>query len=60
MNYFGFQLGREWKLSIAEILAIFPDSEILFSGSSVLILGNILKEDISTNFSKIGGTIKVF
>ncbi|RAL55099.1 hypothetical protein BLD25_04980 [Candidatus Gracilibacteria bacterium GN02-872] len=60
MNYFGFQLGREWKLSIAEILAIFPDSEILFSGSSVLILGNILKEDISTNFSKIGGTIKIF
>ena len=60
MNYFWFQLWREWKLSIAEILAIFPDSEILFSGSSVLILWNILKEDISTNFSKIGWTIKVF
>ena len=60
MNYFWFQLWREWKLSIAEILAIFLDSEILFSGSSVLILWNILKEDISTNFSKIGWTIKVF
>lgn len=60
MNYFWFQLWREWKLSIAEILAIFPDSEILFSGSSVLILWNILKEDILVNFSKIWWTIKVF
>lgn len=60
MNYFWFQLWREWKLSIAEILAIFPDSEILFSWNSVLILWNILKEDILANFSKIWWTIKVF
>ena len=60
MNYFWFQLWREWKLSIAELLAIFPDSEILFSGSSVLILWNILKEDILVNFPKIWWTIKVF
>ena len=60
MNYFWFQLWREWKLSIAEILAVFPDCEVLFSGNSILILWNISKEDISTNFSKIGWTIKVF
>ena len=60
MNYFWFQLWREWKLSIAELLAISPDSEILFSGSSVLILWNILKEDILVNFPKIWWTIKVF
>ena len=60
MNYFWFQLWREWELSIAEILAVFPDCEVLFSGNSILILWNISKEDISTNFSKIGWTIKVF
>lgn len=60
MSYIWFQLWREWKLSIAELLAVFPESEILFSGSSVLILGNISKEIVEKNFFKLWWTIKTF
>lgn len=60
MNYFWFQLWREWKLSIAELLAVFPKSEILFSGNSILILWKLEKKDILENFYKLGWTIKIF
>lgn len=60
MSYIWFQLWREWKLSIAELLAVFPESEILFSGSSVLILWNISKEIVEKNFFKLWWTIKTF
>ena len=60
MNYFWFQLGREWKLSASEILAIFPEWEIIFMWNSVLILGNVSKEKITKNFYKMWWTIKIF
>lgn len=60
MTYFWFQLWREWKLSVAEIVNFFPESNIIFSGSWVLILGNIEKSYLQENFYKIGWTIKVF
>lgn len=60
MTYFWFQLWREWKLSVAEIVNFFPESNIIFSGSWVLILGNIEKSYLQENFYKLGGTIKVF
>lgn len=60
MTYFWFQLGREWKLSVSEILAIFPEWEIIFMWNSVLILGNVSKEKITKNFYKMWWTIKIF
>lgn len=60
MQYYWFQLWREWKLSIAELLAVFPESEILFSGNSILILGNISKENVEKNFYKLWWSIKAF
>ena len=60
MTYFWFQLWREWKLSVAEIVNFFPESNIIFSGSWVLILGNIEKSYLQENFYKLGWTIKIF
>ena len=60
MMYFWFQLWREWKLSVAEIVNFFPESNIIFSGSWVLILGNIEKSYLQENFYKLGWTIKIF
>ena len=60
MTYFWFQLWREWKLSLAEIVNFFPESNIIFSGSWVLILGNIEKSYLQENFYKLGWTIKIF
>ena len=34
----GFQLGREWRLSIAEILAVFKNVEIVDYTSDFLIV----------------------
>lgn len=39
---FWFQLGREYKLSIAEILAVFDDIEIVAYEKEVLIIRSIL------------------
>lgn len=60
MTYFWFQLWREWKLSVAEIVNFFPESNIIFSGSWVLILENIEKSYLQENFYKLGWTIKIF
>ena len=60
MTYFWFQLWREWKLSVAEIVNFFPESNIIFRGSWVLILGNIEKSYLQENFYKLGWTIKIF
>ena len=60
MTYFWFQLWREWKLSLAEIVNFFPESNIIFSGSWVLILENIEKSYLQENFYKLGWTIKIF
>ncbi len=57
---FWFQLWREWKLSLAEILNLFPKSKPIYSASSILILDNIKKEEILENAFKMGWTIKIF
>ena len=60
MTYFWFQLWREWKLSVAELINFFPKSEIIFCGNSVLILKNIDNNYLRENFYKLGWTIKIF
>ena len=60
MTYFWFQLWREWKLSVAELINFFPQSEIIFCGNSVLILKNIDNNYLRKNFYKLGWTIKIF
>lgn len=55
-----FQLWREFKLSIAEILSIFSEAELIYSASSVLILNNISEDDILNKADSLWWTIKIF
>jgi len=54
-----FQLWREWRLSIAEILAVFNNVEIVDYTSDFLIVSWIEKEDILKKASNLGWTIKI-
>jgi len=56
---FWFQLWREFKLSIAEVMSVFPDASIVFYDKKNLIVENISQDDILEKTSRIGGTIKV-
>ena len=54
-----FQLWREFKLSIAEILAVFPNWKIVYFDSKILILDNINKDEILKYANRLWWTIKV-
>ncbi|MDD3302809.1 MAG: hypothetical protein PHN31_04575 [Candidatus Gracilibacteria bacterium] len=56
---FAFELGREYKLSIAEIYALFPEMEIIYFDEKILIINNINTYGFNEILRKIGGTIKV-
>ncbi|MDQ7009930.1 MAG: hypothetical protein Q9M94_06570 [Candidatus Gracilibacteria bacterium] len=55
----GFQLGREWRLSIAEILAVFNDVKIIDYTSDYLILDNLEEKIVLEKASNLGGSIKI-
>lgn len=55
-----FALGREFKLSLAEIFSFFPRAFLVFESKDVLILDRIEKDKLNDFFQKNGGTIKVF
>ena len=54
-----FQLGREYKLSIAEILAVFPKWKNVYLSKDFLILENIKNKDALNNANKLWWTIKI-
>ncbi len=56
---FAFELWREFKLSIAEIYAVFPNIKIIFSHPSVLMVENISETELLENAKKLWGTIKI-
>ncbi|MCH2189287.1 methyltransferase domain-containing protein [Candidatus Gracilibacteria bacterium] len=56
---FLFQLGREYKLSIAEILNVFPDGNIVFFDQKNLILDHIDEKTILERSPYLGGSIKI-
>jgi len=56
---YSFQLWREFKLSIAEIISIFPDIEIIFWDKKNLIVSWLSQDDILEKISRIWWTIKV-
>ena len=55
-----FQLWREFKLSIAEILSVFWSENIVYSAKGVLIIDGLKKEEVLKNADFLGGTIKIF
>jgi|TARA_Y100001960_G_scaffold287765_1_gene326235 hypothetical protein len=51
---YGFLLGREFKISVAEILSVFPNAHTIYQSKEILILDNISKEEILEKISHIG------
>jgi len=49
----GFHLGREYKLSIAEILSVFPQGEADYFDKEILILNNLDKQIVLENANKL-------
>ena len=55
-----FQLGREFKLSISELFAVFPNMEVIYSAKSVMIVDGLHEEEVMKKASILGWTIKIF
>lgn len=55
-----FQLWREYKLSVAEILSVFPKITIEFVSKDVLIVSDITSDLVVSLAHKLGGTIKIW
>lgn len=56
---YAFWLGREFKLSAAEIFALFPKTPIVYIDTNILILNTQKKQEILSKAAHIGGTIKI-
>ncbi len=56
---YAFILGRNPKLSVAEILAVLPDSQIVKETDSFLILSVKDDFDCKAVLNQLGGTIKI-
>lgn len=54
-----FQLGREYKLSISEILAVFPKWKTVYFNKDFLILDNISNETVLSKANSLWWTIKI-
>ena len=54
-----FQLWREFKLSIAEILAVFPEWKIIYFDREILLL-DFNDEKILKKANNLWWTIKIF
>ena len=59
-NLYAFSLGREWKLSLAELFALFGEKNY-HSHSEMVAIFSISDEEnsIITKFRNIGGSIRV-
>lgn len=57
---FWFELGREYKLSLAEIYTVFWTVETLYIDDKVLIIDGVPLTSILKKAPKLWGTIKVF
>jgi len=55
-----FQLWREFKLSIAELFAVFPNMEVLYSEKSVMLVNGLTDEEIISKADSLWWTIKIF
>lgn len=54
-----FILWREYKLSISEILAVFPEGETVYFAKDILVLKNITAENVLNKASNLWWTIKI-
>lgn len=55
----GFYLGREYKLSVSEILAVFPEWKTVFLSKELLILDNLDSDLVLLKAKNLWWTIKI-
>ena len=56
---FAFLLGREYKLSLAEIFAVFPMADFAVANEQIALVSGIEEDAVRSGFARMGGTIKV-
>ena len=56
---FAFELGREFRLSLAEIFVVFPLGNTIFCDKKILILDWISKKEILSKAKNLGWSIKI-
>lgn len=56
---YGFLLGREFRISVAEIISVFPNIQTIYQNKQVLIADNIDEEEILSKAKNLWGTIKI-
>jgi len=56
---FAFELGREYRLSLAEIWKVFPNAHFLHTDQKIALLTNITRQEILEKADRLGGTIKI-
>ena len=56
---YGFLLGREFKISVAEIISVFPNITTIYQDKAILIWNGITREEILEKAKNIWGTIKI-
>lgn len=56
---FAFQLWREFKLSLAEIYALFPQAWFEHISQNIAVISGVNAQEILKNASKLWGTIKI-
>ncbi len=54
-----FQLGREYKLSVAEIFEVFPNGKTLYLSKEFLIIDNLDKNEVLEKANNLWWTIKI-
>ena len=59
MNAYAFILGRNPELSVAEIIAVLPQANVLGSMPSFLVIATPAAIDCAAVLQRLGGTIKV-
>lgn len=56
---FVFILGREFRLSLAEIQSLFPEARFEYVNEQFALVSGISEQEIRDTFASIGGTIKI-
>lgn len=56
---YGFLLGREFRISVAEILSVFPNIQTIYQDKQILIADNVSEEEILQKAKNLWGTIKI-
>lgn len=56
---FVFILGREFRLSLAEIYSLFPTAVFEFANEQIALISDVSESEVCARFAHMGGIIKV-